>query len=99
MSGDDLPLLRALAWRHPLLQPHHPLCPSLPVIFCLNGFIFSCFSYCVPLQEIHKGDQTIIPSSSCVVLLPPVKTFLEDLFFYLLNIYKACKRETNTDYM
>ncbi len=97
MSGDDLPLHQALALNHLLLQPQHPLHPILPVVFC--GWIFSCFLYYVPIQEVHKRDQINLLSSSCIVLLPPVKTLLEDLFFYLLDVYKACKRETNKDYM
>ncbi len=89
MSEYNLPLLHALPKHHPLLQPCHPLDPILPVFFC--NLIFSCFLYYKPLQEVHKGDQIILPSPSSKVLLPPVNTLLEDLFFYLLDIYNACR--------
>ncbi len=57
--------------------------------------IDSCSSSYVPLQEVHKGDQIILPSSSCVVSWPQVKTLLEDLFFYQPDVYNA-QRERQT---
>jgi hypothetical protein len=57
--------------------------------------IYSCFSSYVPCQEGHKGDQIILPSSSYIVFLPPVKTLLEDLFVYQPDMYNA-QRERQT---
>ncbi len=93
MSGYNLPLLHALPQQHWLLQPHHPLDPFLPMVFC--DLIHSCLSSYILLQEVHKGDQIILPSSSYIVFLPLVKTLLEDLFFYQPDKYNA-QRERQT---
>ncbi len=93
MSGNNLPLLHALLQQHGLLQPHHPQDTFLQVVFC--NLIYSSFSSYVPLQEVRKGDQIILPSSSYVVFLPPVKILLEDLFFYQPDVYNA-QRERQT---
>ncbi len=45
----------------------------------------------MPLQEVNKGGQIILTSSSYVVIVPLVKTPKEDFFFYRMD----AKRETD----